>query len=149
MGSPGLNNRNNGQRLGITEPISLGGPTDFDVIKTRELEKVWSLQVFSTESIRLVNDCFRWELRILCAQFLAEAGLYESQEEAVSREEVLGRLDQVVLSTFINISCSCIFFNTYTYVFGCCKTETDSKDVGEKHKPCQGTKWGAGARSQC
>lgn len=50
MGSPGLSNRNNGQRLGITEPISLGGPTDFDVIKTRELEKVWSLQVFSTES---------------------------------------------------------------------------------------------------
>lgn len=28
-------------------------------------------------------------------QFLADAGLYESQEEAVSREEVLGRLDQV------------------------------------------------------
>lgn len=31
---------NNGQRLGITEPISLGGPSEFDVIKTRELEKV-------------------------------------------------------------------------------------------------------------
>ena len=29
-------------------------------------------------------------------QFLASAGLYESQEEAVLREEVLGRLDQVV-----------------------------------------------------
>ena len=28
-------------------------------------------------------------------QFLASAGLYESQEEAVLREEVLGRLDQV------------------------------------------------------
>lgn len=75
MGSPGLNNRNNGQRLGITEPISLGGPTDFDVIKTRELEK-----------------------------FLAEAGLYESQEEAVSREEVLGRLDQIVKMWVKNIS---------------------------------------------
>ncbi|KAG5229856.1 nuclear poly(A) polymerase [Salix suchowensis] len=71
MGSPGLINRNNGhhqqQRLGITEPISLGGPTDYDVTKTRELEK-----------------------------FLQDAGLYESQEEAVSREEVLGRLDQIV-----------------------------------------------------
>ena len=33
-------NRNNGQRLGITEPISLGGPTEYDVIKTHELEKV-------------------------------------------------------------------------------------------------------------
>lgn len=41
MASPVLSNRNNGQqRLGITEPISLGGPTDYDVIKTRELEKV-------------------------------------------------------------------------------------------------------------
>lgn len=40
MGSPALGNRNNGQRLGITEPISLGGPTEYDVIKTGELEKV-------------------------------------------------------------------------------------------------------------
>lgn len=33
----------------------------------------------------------------LCfAQYLADAGLYESQEEAVSREEVLGSLDQVI-----------------------------------------------------
>ncbi|GJS32497.1 nuclear poly(A) polymerase 1 [Tanacetum coccineum] len=55
------------QRLGITDPISLGGPTEFDVIKTNELEK-----------------------------FLADAGLYESHEEAISREEVLGRLDQIV-----------------------------------------------------
>lgn len=69
MGSPGLSNRNNGQqqRLGITEPISLGGPTEDDVIKSRELEK-----------------------------YLHDAGLYESQQEAVSREEVLGRLDQIV-----------------------------------------------------
>ncbi|XP_030938212.1 nuclear poly(A) polymerase 1 [Quercus lobata] len=67
MGSPGLINRNNGKRLGITEPISLGGPTEDDVNKTRELEK-----------------------------YLRDAGLYESQEEAVSREEVLGRLDQTV-----------------------------------------------------
>jgi hypothetical protein len=28
-------------------------------------------------------------------QFLVSAGLYESQDEAVQREEVLGRLDQV------------------------------------------------------
>ncbi|XP_058091789.1 nuclear poly(A) polymerase 1-like [Magnolia sinica] len=68
MGSPGLINRSNGQHhLGVTEPISLGGPSEFDVIKTQELEK-----------------------------FLADAGLYESQEEAVAREEVLGRLDQIV-----------------------------------------------------
>uniref|UniRef100_A0A1D1Z565 polynucleotide adenylyltransferase n=2 Tax=Anthurium amnicola TaxID=1678845 RepID=A0A1D1Z565_9ARAE len=67
MGSSTLNNRSNGHHLGVTEPISLSGPTEFDVIKTRELEK-----------------------------FLVDAGLYESQEEAVSREEVLGRLDQIV-----------------------------------------------------
>lgn len=31
---------NNGSRLGITEPISLGGPTEYDVMKSSELEKV-------------------------------------------------------------------------------------------------------------
>ncbi|KAH9620792.1 hypothetical protein KSS87_005587 [Heliosperma pusillum] len=68
MASYGANGlRPNGQRLGVTEPISLGGPTDDDVIKTRELEK-----------------------------YLENVGLYESQEEAVKREEVLGRLDQIV-----------------------------------------------------
>ncbi|KAF5814742.1 putative polynucleotide adenylyltransferase [Helianthus annuus] len=67
MGTQGFNGQKNGQRLGITEPISLGGPTEYDVIKTKELE-----------------------------EFLAEAGLYESQEEAIRREEVLGRLDQIV-----------------------------------------------------
>ncbi|XP_015578273.1 nuclear poly(A) polymerase 1 isoform X1 [Ricinus communis] len=70
MGSPGLSTRNNGQqqlRLGITDPISLGGPTEYDLIKSRELEK-----------------------------FLQDMGLYESREESVSREEVLGRLDQIV-----------------------------------------------------
>ncbi|KAI4350970.1 hypothetical protein L6164_005372 [Bauhinia variegata] len=76
MGSPGLSNRNNGQqRLGITEPISLGGPTEYDVNKTRELEK-----------------------------YLQDAGLYESQEEAVSREEVLGRLDQIVKTWIKSVS---------------------------------------------
>ncbi|CAM0876108.1 unnamed protein product [Alopecurus aequalis] len=53
--------------LGVSEPISLSGPTEKDVIQTAEVEK-----------------------------FLAEAGLYESQQGAVSREEVLGKLDQTV-----------------------------------------------------
>lgn len=39
MASPGLAKKTNG-RLGVTEPISLGGPTEFDVVKTQELEKV-------------------------------------------------------------------------------------------------------------
>ncbi|WVZ22930.1 hypothetical protein V8G54_001474, partial [Vigna mungo] len=69
MGSPGFGSQNNGQQqwLGITEPISLGGPTEYDLIRTRELEK-----------------------------HLQDAGLYENHQEAVSREEVLGRLDQIV-----------------------------------------------------
>jgi poly(A) polymerase len=65
----------NGQYLGVTEPISIAGPTEMDCIKTRELEK-----------------------------FLVSAGLYESQEEAVRREEVLGRLDQIVKSWVKQIS---------------------------------------------
>ncbi|CAH2037069.1 unnamed protein product [Thlaspi arvense] len=65
----------NGQRYGITEPISLGGPTELDVIKTRELEK-----------------------------HLQDVGLYESKEEAVKREEVLGRLDQIVKTWIKTIS---------------------------------------------
>lgn len=68
MGSPNQTaTQSNGQYLGVTEPISLGGPSEFDYIKTAELEK-----------------------------FLVSSGLYESQEEAVRREEVLGRLDQIV-----------------------------------------------------
>jgi len=36
-----MNNQNNGKQwLGITEPISLAGPTEEDVTKTHELEKV-------------------------------------------------------------------------------------------------------------
>lgn len=35
-------------------------------------------------------------IMLFVIQFLTDAGLYESQEEAVSREEVLGRLDQVI-----------------------------------------------------
>lgn len=42
MGSPGLGSRGRGQRLGITEPISLSGPTEYDVMKTCELEKVYN-----------------------------------------------------------------------------------------------------------
>lgn len=44
MASPGLVKKNNG-RLGVTEPISLSGPTEFDVIKTQELEKVKSCRI--------------------------------------------------------------------------------------------------------
>ncbi|VFQ67331.1 unnamed protein product [Cuscuta campestris] len=39
-------------------------------------------------------------------RFLADAGLYESQEEAIKREEVLGRLDQIVKKWVRNVSCA-------------------------------------------
>lgn len=32
--------------VGITEPISLSGPSEFDVIKTQELEKVYTCSFF-------------------------------------------------------------------------------------------------------
>ncbi|KAK4838108.1 hypothetical protein QYF36_011105 [Acer negundo] len=52
---------------GVTKPISVAGPTEVDWQRTRELEK-----------------------------FLVEAALYESEEEAAKREEVLGRLRLIV-----------------------------------------------------
>ncbi|KAF3633914.1 Nuclear poly(A) polymerase 2 [Capsicum annuum] len=66
---------------GISEPISTGGPTELDVVRNRELEK-----------------------------FLSDAGLYESHEEAIKREEVLGRLDQIV-KTWVKNVCRAKGFN--------------------------------------
>ncbi|XP_059594676.1 nuclear poly(A) polymerase 1 isoform X1 [Vitis vinifera] len=67
MASVSASNQVNTLCLGVSEPISTAGPTEFDLIKTRELEK-----------------------------FLADSGLYETREEAIRREEVLGRVDQIV-----------------------------------------------------
>ncbi|PSR84958.1 Nuclear poly(A) polymerase [Actinidia chinensis var. chinensis] len=75
MGSPGSSNSATAPRLGLSDPIFTGGPSEFDVIRTRELEK-----------------------------FLSDAGLYESQEEAIRREEVLGRLDQIAKKWVKNIT---------------------------------------------
>ncbi|XP_028777793.1 nuclear poly(A) polymerase 4 isoform X1 [Neltuma alba] len=58
-----------GNKYGITKPISLAGPTETDIYRNIQLEK-----------------------------FLVDAGLYESKEEAAKREEVLSRLDQIVKS---------------------------------------------------
>lgn len=66
---------NNGDYKGTSPPISLSGPTDADITRTRELEK-----------------------------YLTEVGLYESREESVLREEVLGRLDQIVKTWVKNVS---------------------------------------------
>ncbi|KAJ6815890.1 nuclear poly(A) polymerase 4-like [Iris pallida] len=55
------------QQYGVTKPISAAGPTEVDLQRSSEMEK-----------------------------FLSAAGLYESKEEAVKREEVLGKIDQIV-----------------------------------------------------
>ncbi|KAK8697150.1 hypothetical protein V6N13_113304 [Hibiscus sabdariffa] len=57
------------KNYGITKPISLAGPTAADIQRNTELEK-----------------------------FLIESGLYESKEETVKREEVLGHISEIVKS---------------------------------------------------
>ncbi|XVF86714.1 hypothetical protein PTKIN_Ptkin18bG0064000 [Pterospermum kingtungense] len=54
-------------QFGVTKPISMAGPTEADIRRTRDLEK-----------------------------FLVEAGLYESKEEAAKRKEVLDRLQEIL-----------------------------------------------------
>ncbi|KAF3441341.1 hypothetical protein FNV43_RR15255 [Rhamnella rubrinervis] len=54
------------KQYGVTKPISTAGPTEVDIQRTSELEK-----------------------------YLVDAGLYESNEEAAKREEVLQRIGQV------------------------------------------------------
>ncbi|XP_022715040.1 nuclear poly(A) polymerase 4-like isoform X2 [Durio zibethinus] len=55
------------KQYGVTKPISMAGPTEADIQRSRDLEK-----------------------------FLAEAGLYERKEEAAKREEVLCRIQEIV-----------------------------------------------------
>ncbi|KAL1340651.1 hypothetical protein HN51_027011 [Arachis hypogaea] len=57
------------KQYGVTKPISKAGPTVADIQRTKELEK-----------------------------FLVDSGLYESEEEAAKRVEVLHRLGQVLKS---------------------------------------------------
>ncbi|XP_008663499.2 nuclear poly(A) polymerase 1 [Zea mays] len=59
--------KNNSGYHGVTEPISLSGPTEKYLMQTAEVEK-----------------------------YLSDARLDERQDEAILREEVLGKLDQTV-----------------------------------------------------
>ncbi|ONM23257.1 hypothetical protein ZEAMMB73_Zm00001d006271 [Zea mays] len=69
--------KNNNGYHGVTEPISLSGPTEKYLMQTAEVEK-----------------------------YLSDARLYERQDEAILREEVLGKLDQVEqFSTEIYCEC--------------------------------------------
>uniref|UniRef100_A0A251L3W7 polynucleotide adenylyltransferase n=1 Tax=Manihot esculenta TaxID=3983 RepID=A0A251L3W7_MANES len=67
VSSEGLSSSPSPKQYGVTKPISMSGPTEADVHRSRELEK-----------------------------FLSDSGLYESQEEAAKRESVLGRIGQIV-----------------------------------------------------
>ncbi|XP_031119750.1 nuclear poly(A) polymerase 4-like [Ipomoea triloba] len=55
------------KQYGVIKPLSLSGPTDADIRRTKELEK-----------------------------FLEDSGLYESAEETAKREHVLSRLKQIL-----------------------------------------------------
>jgi poly(A) polymerase len=106
--------KNNAGYLGVSEPISLSGPTEKDLIQTAEVEKVRACGICVSDRSRI---CIFFSLVPLLStfcsyvvigvyQFLADAGLYESQDQAVSREEVLGKLDQV---RECSVDCAYIF----------------------------------------
>lgn len=103
------------QQYGVTEPLSTSGPMEPDLLRNRDLIKVlyvcvcvrarrpWELGL---RVGLLLSLLLSYEICSFFAQFLANAGLYESQEEAVLREEVLGRLDQVDTSSGPTLSLS-------------------------------------------
>eukprot|EP00257_Ricinus_communis_P025172 XP_025012586.1 nuclear poly(A) polymerase 4 [Ricinus communis] len=79
------------KQYGVTKPISTAGPTEADIQRTRELEKL-----------------------------LGDSGLYESKDEAVKREEVLARIDQVQFSRFLSIHyiIDFLFFKKIKFEYG-------------------------------
>ncbi|KAK6132059.1 hypothetical protein DH2020_034195 [Rehmannia glutinosa] len=77
--------RSSSMATGLWKPISISGPMESDLAMNRELEKVNAIDICKTE-------------------FLANAGLCESHEEAIKREEVLARLDQIVKTWVKNVS---------------------------------------------
>jgi poly(A) polymerase len=102
--------KNNAGYLGVSEPISLSGPTEKDLIQTAEVEKVRACGICVSDRSRIslvpLLSTFCSYVVIGVYQFLADAGLYESQDQAVSREEVLGKLDQV---RECSVDCAYIF----------------------------------------
>ncbi|KMZ64146.1 Poly(A) polymerase [Zostera marina] len=64
------------EHYGMEKPISMAGPLEFDLNRSIELEK-----------------------------FLVDSGLYESQEEVVKREEVLGEINHIVKQWVKQLTC--------------------------------------------
>lgn len=94
------------KQYGVTKPLSLSGPTDADIRRTKELEKV-RLFCFplNCDAIWYSIFCYAvyfsplfWcvlDSTVPFSQFLEDSGLYESAEETAKREHVLSRLKQV------------------------------------------------------
>lgn len=91
-------------QYGVTKPISMAGPTVADIQRSRDLEKVYvgkyrNFFLFGGEGIVDFIYLFMFFCLFcveICLQFLVEAGLYESKEEASKREQVLGRIQEVI-----------------------------------------------------
>ncbi|KAM7471786.1 hypothetical protein LguiA_009969 [Lonicera macranthoides] len=60
---------------GVTKPLSLAGPTEADLLKSKDLEK-----------------------------FLVDSGLHESEEDSAKREVVLLRIKQIVIDWVKNLT---------------------------------------------
>lgn len=75
MAVRGVHNHVYPPRYGLTDPISVAEPSEDDVLNNKELEK-----------------------------FLVDSGCYQSKDEAIKREEVLGRLDEIVKLWVRNVS---------------------------------------------
>lgn len=70
-----VQNKANQWRFGLTDPISVAEPSEAEILQSKDLEK-----------------------------FLVDSGLYESKDEAVKRQEVLGKLDETVKLWVRNVS---------------------------------------------
>lgn len=90
------------KQLGVTKPISTAGPTEADLLRSRDLEKVcilnylilkFSRSIYGHSCVFLVLKFCKFGCRMF--QFLVDVGLYESKEESTKRKEVLGRIGQV------------------------------------------------------
>lgn len=103
------------KQYGVTKPISLAGPTEADLQRTVELEKVCSSKfspfflLFACFFLLFLSFfTFSSLYEIVPMKFLVEAGLYERKDEAARREEVLGQLDLVI--AIIQFACLILMF---------------------------------------
>lgn len=78
-------------KYGVTKPISLAGPTEADIQRNAELEKVEGKIQFHYCRNCIFSDSVVGDF----LKFLITSGLYESKEETARREEVLSQINEV------------------------------------------------------